>query len=143
MQNVANQVLKYIQDLEKSLKLKFVKKQSVQQHILFQDFFRCEKTARILGSSFLKGYWTAPNKLIKANSIATKAAIFLFLVVQIISFGFSMQKNLINIMFENFVFCGSYFVLGVKIYLVFKHNRGKIDEIVEVLDKHFPHFGVD
>ncbi|KAL7039895.1 hypothetical protein ACKWTF_000166 [Chironomus riparius] len=143
MQNIANKVRKNFQDLEKFLKLKFGKKRSVPHHILFQELFRCEGTARILAHSFFKETLTKPNKFAVANRIATQTAIPLFLIVEIISFGLSIQQNLINIMFENVVFCGSYFILTIKIYSVFQRDRVKIHEIIEKLDEHFPHYGVD
>ena len=143
MQNITTKVRENFQDLEKFLKLKFSKKKSVPQHILFQDFFRCERTAKLLGISFLKGNWTVPNKWIKANSVAFLIGTILFLIFEVISCCLSIQKNMIGIMIENILFCGCYCIVGVKTYIVFKHNRAKIDEIIEKLDEHFPHYGVD
>ena len=143
MQNIANKVVKSLQDFEKYLKLKFGKKQSTPQYIMYQDFFRCENSAKLLGYTFLKGDVAPPNKWIKLNSKALRIGIIVLILAEIVSMFSSIHQKLWHILVENALFCGAWVITGCKIFIVFHYNRAKIDEVIEILDKHFPHFGVD
>ena len=143
MQNIANKVRKNFQDLEKYLKLKFTKKRSVPQHILFQDFLRCEITARNLGFKFSNDRDSSANKWTRLNNLAYQSALTLVVIAELFSLVVAAHSNLFYIMIENFLFCGCAAIVGVKIYIIFYQKRAKIDEIVDNLDHHFPHYGVD
>jgi len=143
MQNFLNKVDLIFQDLENNLKLKFARKETVPQHILFEDFFRCEKTARVLGLTFLKGSLTPLNKWTKISSKAMEVAIVFILLAEIFSFFMSAQLNLPYVMLDNALYCGCYVILAVKVFTIFYYNREKFDEVIEKLDEHFPHYGVD
>ena len=125
------------------MKSKFGRKEAVPQHILFEDFFRSERTARVLGLTFLKGSLTPPNKWIKINNKAMQVAIVLILMAEVFSFVMSVKQNLPYVMIDNALLCGCYSIVVFKVFIIFHYNREKIDEVVEKLDEHFPHNGVD
>ena len=143
MQNIVNKVRKSFQDFWKFLKLKFAGNRVAPQYILFEDFFRCENTARKLGYTFVKNQLSSPNKWIKLNSILIQIATVLLLIVELTSFALSAQHKFLYIMLENTLICGGVFITMVKIYVIFYRNKEKIREVTDKLDEHFPHSGVD
>jgi len=131
------------QKLFQIIKLKFARKQEGLQIILFREFFRCEKSANILGFGFLKNHDTPPSKLTRLNSLLFQLSIFLLFVLQVISFVINVKHKLIYEAIDNLFCNGVIFVILFKIYLIFYHNRTNIYEVIATLDKHFPHSGVD
>ena len=142
MESFTNKVAKGFQDFKKIFKCNS-RNRSVPQYILYEDFYRCEKAARILGFKFLKSHESSTNKWIKANNFAFEVAIAVLLIAEIISFVMSVQQKLYLISIDNALFYGGFLVIAVKIYVIFYRNRAKLGEIVEKLDEHFPHYGVD
>ncbi|CAG9806539.1 unnamed protein product [Chironomus riparius] len=143
MQNIANKIAKDFQDFEKFLKLKFGKKQKISQYIMFKDFFRCERPAKVLGYTFLKNDITPSNKWLKFNSFALHVAIIVILMTELISFVLSIQQKSFHVTMENVLVFGGYVIAGSKLFIIFHYKRAKIDEVIEKLDRHFPYFGVD
>jgi len=139
MQNLANKALNFFQ----VIRSKFARKRAVPQHILFQDFFHCEKTVGILGFDFLTDHNTLLNKWIKINSLVFQVVMALIFIAEIISFVMSIQQNLFYVAIENALQDAGFLVVMMKVYVICHHNRAKFDEIFEKLDKHFPHYGVD
>lgn len=143
MTRLIHRIVESFQKLIKCIKLKFDKKQTVPQYILFQDFFRCERTANLAGYTFLNVHETSSNKWIKLNSLVFQFSISLLFLLQIISFAVSFKQKLIYEAIDNLFCCGIIFIALFKIYFVFYHNKAKISEIMDTLDRHFPHSGVD
>ena len=139
MQNIANKIVKGFQDL----KLKFVRKQNIPQFILYEDFLRFETSAKLLSFSFLKGEITPPNKWLKLNKLILQAAVVAFLLLEIISLVMSMHQKAFHVTIENIMLLGGYVIMLGKIFIIFLYKRDKIDEVIETLDKHYPHYGVD
>jgi len=144
MHHILNRIVKNIQDFYKFLKLKFVRKTNKPlQYILYEDFFCCEKATNVLDSTFLKSHVTLPNKWLKWNKYLFQLVLIIFLILQLISFAFSVQDKVFDIMIENALMSGVVFVILTKIYVVFYWHRKNIDETVERLERHFPQSGVD
>ncbi|CAG9806538.1 unnamed protein product [Chironomus riparius] len=143
MQNISNKTQKGFQDFEKYLKFRFVRKQSVSKFLLFQDFLRFEKLAKILGFTFLKDEITPPNKWLKLNSLILYPAVVIIFLAQMISIIMSVQQKSFFVTMENVMILGGYVIAAGKLFIIFHYKRDKIDDVIETLDKHFPHFGVD
>lgn len=143
MQNTLSKIVKTYQNFEKFLKLRLFRAKTVSFHILFEDFFRFEKTAQKVGFTFAKRSLALPNKWIKFNNNSLQLAMILFLIIEIYSFFTSFLKNDFLTAVENFMFTSGYFVLLVKVHVVFYRNELNIREIIDKLDEDFPHFGVD
>ena len=126
MQNIVNKVRKSFQDFWKFLKLKFAGNRVAPQYILFEDFFRCENTARKLGFTYVKDQWTLPNKWMKFNRISSQIALVMILVVELISFVLSAQHKFLYIMIENILLCGGFSLTLLKVYMIFYRNKTKI-----------------
>ncbi|CAG9806532.1 unnamed protein product [Chironomus riparius] len=142
MESFTNRIEKGFQNLKNLFKCN-VKQQTKYNNILYEEFFRCEKTAQILGFKFLKSHKSLTNTWIRANNIAFEVAIIILLMVEIVSFVMSIRRKLFLTSIDNALFYGGFFVVAVKIYLIFYRNRAKLDQIIEKLDEHFPHHGVD
>jgi hypothetical protein len=132
-----------LRNLVKYLKLKFKRKRSVPKYILFRDFFICEKFGRILGISFLPNLESPQNKWIRRNGILNQVAMPIFMVLFLVSICFSVHQGKLYTVIENVCMVGILCYILVKIYAIFYKNMAKITEVIEKLDEHFPHSGVD
>lgn len=141
MHHILNTIVKNIQDFYKFLKHKFVKKPP--QFILYQDFFCCEKTANLLGFTFLKGHGFLPNKWLKLHKYLFHVGIIMLLILELISFALSARDKLFEVMIENSLIGGVTFVILTKIYVVLYWNRKNIHETIQRLERHFPQSRVD
>lgn len=143
MQNALNKVVKSFKDFEKFLKLKLARVKTTSFQILFEEFFRFEKTAQKVGFTYIKRSLALPNKWIKLNNISLQLGIMLFFIMEVYSFVVSFLKNDFFLTIENFMFSSGVLVVLVKVYVVFYQNNLNIRGIIEKLDEHYPHHGVD
>lgn len=143
MSDLVHRIVENFQQLFQWIKLKLSKKQTIPQYILFQDFFQCEKTANFVGYSFLNGYESSLNKWTKLNSLVFQFSIFFLFLMEVISFVVSIDQKLLLEAIDNLFCSGIIFVILLKKFFIFYHKKAKICEIIETLDKHFPHSRVD
>lgn len=143
MAEIARKVKNKFQDVRNFLKVKFSSELSSPNYISFQEFFTCETTARKIGYTFLNKHLNSPNKWIKLNGILLQVSMLVLLILELISFVVSFRSNSLNIMIENIMFSGLFVLSIVQMYTVFYQNKAKIIEIVEKLDEHYPHSGID
>jgi len=143
MQEIARKIQNKIQIFKNILKLKFSKIHAVPSYVPFKDFFKYETTARKIGYTFLNNHGPQPNKWIKLNGILLQISMLILLILEMISFVVSFRNGSLNIMIENIMFGGLFVLSLFQMYTIFHRNQTKIIEIVEKLDEHFPHNGVD
>lgn len=147
MQKVVQNIQKFVENIQKfvqnvKLKLRTRNKNSKVQHILFEDFFKCDQIVNKLGYSLRANSDTKPSKMAKMNGILSQLTFILFLILFVTSFIISTQKRIFHTMLENILFIGIDVVLLVKVYTVFYKNRTKISKVIETLDKNFPHLEI-
>ncbi|CAG9801763.1 unnamed protein product [Chironomus riparius] len=111
--------------------------------ILFRDFLRCETTSKLIGFSFFTKHDIWSNKWKKLNWFMYPIVLIVLLILEVISFIISVKNNLMVQMIDNIFCIGLLFIILFKIYFLFYRNRANIFEVIEELDKHFPHSGVD
>ena len=144
MSRLVQRIAGNFRKLVHNIRLKLSKKKHyIPQYILFRDFFRCEKTANLLSFTFLNNLESPANKWLKLNSLIFQFSIILLFLLEVISFVISVKEKLLYEAIDNFFCSGIVFVILLKLYVVFYHNKAKISEIISVLDKHFPYSGVD
>ncbi|XP_070506823.1 odorant receptor 85b-like [Chironomus tepperi] len=132
-----------IERLENILKRKLGRNKSTLTYIKFQDFLCYEESARILGFSFLRRPGSLPAKWMKLNNILFHLMLMAYMTLESISFVLSAKKKLMYIMIENVLLCGLQSIALFKMHVVLAYKRKTIAEVLEKLDEHFPHSGVD
>lgn len=143
MQEITRKIQNKIQVFKNILKVKFSRNHAVPDYIPFKDFFTCETKAWVIGYSFINNHGPSPNKWIKLNGILLQISVVFVVFMELISFVVSFLNKSFLKMIENFMFSGIFIVVLLQIYTVFFRNQTKITEIIEKLDEHFPHNGVD
>lgn len=143
MEEIVRKLTNTIQVFWIFLKLKCSRKCPDTSYIQFKDFFTCETTAKLTGYTFLKNHKKSPNKWIRFNGTLLQVSLFFLVILEIISLGVSFQYKSFYAMIENMMFGGVFTVASVQIYTVFNRNQSTIHKIVEKLEEHFPHCGVD
>lgn len=138
-----SKITEKFQKFKNFIKVKFSSKLSNPIYVSFQDFFTCENTAYKIGYTFLNKHANPPNKWIKLNGILLQVSMLILLILELISFVVSFRSDQLNIMIENIMFSGLFVLSLFQMYTVFYRNRTKIIEIVEKLDEHYPHSGID
>lgn len=111
--------------------------------LTLQDILICEKTALMVGYTFLPKFKNSPTKLALRNGIFAQVLLFLLLILLSISMVLCFNAEQPIIMIENVLFIGVVVIILCKIYIVFHLNLTKIHEITEKLDTYFPHSCVD
>ncbi|KAL7026840.1 hypothetical protein ACKWTF_005192 [Chironomus riparius] len=143
MRKVFDRIQQSLQNAENFFKLKLRKTKTTLTYIEFQDFLCYEESAMVLGFSFLRRPGTLPTKLVKLNNLMFQLTLFVYMILESISFILSAKKKLMYIMIENVLLCGLESIALVKMHVVLARNRNVIAEILDKLDEHFPHAGVD
>lgn len=143
MKNIVNRIVENYQKFVQILKQKLKTNKGNPRLIFFRDFFICETTANKLGFTFLHGHEISFSKWVKLNSLLFQVLLFILLISELISFVLSIQAYDVDIMIDNALFFGLIFIILVKIFVIFYHNREKIQAVIQKLDEHFPHSGVD
>lgn len=110
-----------------------------KKELCFQDFLPCEQIAQTLGYTFLPKFKNFPTKLARRNGILVQVMQVVILILLSASFVLSVKADQLYIMFENVLFVGVNTVMIVKIYMTFYQNLSKIHDIIEKLNKNFPH----
>lgn len=143
MKEIVRRITRNIRNYWNFLQLKWTQKSTDLSYIRFQDFFTCETTARLTGYTFLKNHGTTPNKFIRFNGTLLRISLYFLVILELISLAVSFQSKSFYAMIENIMFGGMFTVVLVQIYTVFNRNQLAIYEIVEKLEEHYPHSGVD
>lgn len=143
MAKIAEKITKKFQDFKNFFKTKFSKDRPDPTYISFEDFFTCETTARKIGYTFLNKHFSPSNKWIKLNGILLQISMLILLMLELISFVVSFRRDLLSNMIENIMFSGLFVLSLVQMYTVFYRNQSKIIEIVDKLNEHYPHSGID
>lgn len=139
MQNIANKISIKFHLFVQYLKL-IRRKQPVSRYILFQDFFSCEVFSRKVGYTFLSN---SPNKWMRLNGILGQLAQIFMMFVFFISIILSIKNDQLYGVIENFLMLAILYISLIKIYVIFFKNMAVISKVIEKLDEHFPHSGVD
>ncbi|KAL7031974.1 hypothetical protein ACKWTF_007188 [Chironomus riparius] len=140
MENFRKSVSKNFQNFLKFFKLR---RQPVVIYYSFQDFFFCEKLLNVLGHTFLLNPKHPPNRLTKINGVLNQVTNFILLVLLLISIFQSIRGGFVYVVLENILVLGSFTTSLFKVYMVFHKNLGKIFEVIEKLNEHFPHSHAD
>ncbi|KAL7025509.1 hypothetical protein ACKWTF_013502 [Chironomus riparius] len=144
MHEILNRIRRNFQNIQNCFKLKFAKNQtSPPRYILFEDFLTYETTINLLGFTFVERNRDKLNKWLKWNGFCFQLLIFLFLILELVSFILSLYNNNVPFMLENALLIGVFFVVLFKGIIIFHVNAKKILEIIKKLDEYFPHSGVD
>ncbi|KAG5667249.1 hypothetical protein PVAND_015239 [Polypedilum vanderplanki] len=127
-------------------KLRFGTTRVTPMFIQFSDFFWCDKFLSKLGYSVLSEVQSS-EKLLRNICAYTQIVTAIFTLLMLVSFVRStlnlMESDNLFVAMENIGFSGGFFLLFLKWFFLLDRNHDRILKVIEKLDEHYPHSGID